>query len=58
MHLHEKIHAIRTGEWSQWIERHSETLRRLAAAHDFQAQNARILLVPAALGGATTRAPA
>ncbi|WP_135211054.1 leucyl aminopeptidase family protein [Vitreimonas flagellata] len=44
------IHAIRTGEWSQWIERHSETLRRLAAAHDFQAQNARILLVPATDG--------
>jgi leucyl aminopeptidase len=44
------IHAIRTSEWSQWIERHSETLRRLAAAHDFQAQNARILLVPATDG--------
>ena len=44
------IHVIRTGEWSQWIERHSETLRRLAAAHDFQAQNARILLVPATDG--------
>jgi leucyl aminopeptidase len=44
------IHAIRTSEWSQWVERHSETLRRLAAAHDFQAQNARILLVPATDG--------
>lgn len=44
------IHAIRTAEWSQWIERHSETLRRLAAAHDFQAQNARILVVPATDG--------
>jgi leucyl aminopeptidase len=44
------IHALRTGEWSHWIERHSETLRRLAAAHDFQAQNGRILLVPATDG--------
>jgi leucyl aminopeptidase len=44
------IHVIRTGEWSPWIERHSETLRRMAAAHDFQAQNARILLVPATDG--------
>lgn len=44
------IHAIRSSEWAQWIERHSETLRRLAAAHDFQAQNARILLVPATDG--------
>ncbi|UPT63981.1 MAG: leucyl aminopeptidase family protein [Hyphomonadaceae bacterium JAD_PAG50586_4] len=44
------IHAIRASEWGQWIERHSETLRRLAAAHDFQAQNARILLVPATDG--------
>ncbi|MBX3429518.1 MAG: leucyl aminopeptidase family protein [Hyphomonadaceae bacterium] len=44
------IHVIRTGEWSEWIERHSETLRRMAAAHDFQAQNGRILLVPATDG--------
>ncbi|MBL8545864.1 MAG: leucyl aminopeptidase family protein [Hyphomonadaceae bacterium] len=44
------IHVVRTGEWSQWIERHSETLRRMAAAHDFQAQNGRILLVPATDG--------
>jgi leucyl aminopeptidase len=44
------IHVIRSGEWSQWIERHSETLRRLAAAHDFQAQNGRILLAPATDG--------
>ncbi|MFO1016621.1 MAG: leucyl aminopeptidase family protein [Hyphomonadaceae bacterium] len=44
------IHALRTNEWSHWIERHSETLRRLAAAHDFQAQNGRILLVPATDG--------
>jgi leucyl aminopeptidase len=44
------VHVIRSAEWSQWIERHSETLRRLAAAHDFQAQNARILLVPATDG--------
>jgi leucyl aminopeptidase len=44
------IHVLRAGEWSHWIERHSETLRRLAAAHDFQAQNGRILLVPATDG--------
>ncbi|MFZ2030655.1 MAG: leucyl aminopeptidase family protein [Vitreimonas sp.] len=44
------IHAIRTGEWSQWVERHSEMLRRLTAAHDFTAQNGRILLVPATDG--------
>lgn len=44
------VYVIRTGEWGQWIERHSETLRRLAAAHDFQAQNARLLLVPATDG--------
>ena len=44
------IHALRTNEWSHWIERHSDTLRRLAAAHDFQAQNGRILLVPATDG--------
>jgi leucyl aminopeptidase len=44
------IHVLRSGEWSAWIEAHSETLRRLAAAHDFQAQNGRILLVPATDG--------
>jgi leucyl aminopeptidase len=44
------IHVLRSGEWSAWIEAHSETLRRLATAHDFQAQNGRILLVPATDG--------
>ncbi|MBL8544374.1 MAG: leucyl aminopeptidase family protein [Hyphomonadaceae bacterium] len=44
------IHAIRASEWPQWIERHSESLRRLAAAHDFQAQNGRVLLAPATDG--------
>ena len=44
------IHAIRTAEWSQWVERHSEMVRKLAAAHDFSAQNGRILLVPATDG--------
>jgi leucyl aminopeptidase len=44
------MHVIRSAEWKQWIERHSETLRRLAAAHDFQAQNGRILLAPATDG--------
>jgi leucyl aminopeptidase len=44
------IHVLRTEEWRRWSERHSETLRRLAAAHDFQAQNGRILVVPATDG--------
>jgi leucyl aminopeptidase len=44
------IHVLRTGEWRHWIERHSDTLRRLAAAYDFQAQNGRILVVPATDG--------
>jgi leucyl aminopeptidase len=44
------IHVLRTGEWRQWSERHSETLRRLAGAYDFQAQNGRILVVPATDG--------
>lgn len=44
------IHVLRTSEWSQWIEGHSGALRRLAAAHDFQAQNGRILLAPATDG--------
>jgi len=44
------IHILRTSEWPHWIERHSETLRRMAAAHDFQAQNGRMLVVPATDG--------
>ncbi len=44
------IHAIRASEWPQWLEGRPEALRKLAAAHDFQAQNARILLVPATDG--------
>lgn len=44
------IHALRTSEWPTWIERHAETLKRLAAAHDFTAQAGRILLVPATDG--------
>lgn len=44
------IHAIRAADWKGWIERHSETLRRLATALDFQAQNARIMLAPATDG--------
>jgi len=44
------IHAIRSADWKAWIERHSENMRRLAAAHDFQAQNGRILLIPATDG--------
>src|SRR5262245_36205091 len=38
------IHALQSSEWRDWIESRPETLKRLAAAHDFQAQNARILL--------------
>lgn len=44
------IHTIRTSEWKDWSERHAESLRRLAAAHDFKAQSGRILLVPATDG--------
>jgi leucyl aminopeptidase len=44
------IHAIRSHEWRDWIESRPETVKRLAAAHDFQAQNGRILLVPATDG--------
>lgn len=44
------IHAIRCGEWNQWIESRPDALKRLAAAHDFTAQNGRILLVPATDG--------
>jgi leucyl aminopeptidase len=44
------IHVLRTSEWRHWSERHSDTLRRLASAYDFQAQNGRILVVPATDG--------
>ena len=44
------IHALRTGEWKQWIENRPEALKRLCAAHDFSAQGGRILLVPATDG--------
>ena len=44
------IHAIRTAEWERWRETHSEALRKLAEAHDFKAQNGRILLAPATDG--------
>jgi leucyl aminopeptidase len=44
------IHVLRTSEWRHWIERHSDTLQRLASAYDFQAQNGRILVVPATDG--------
>lgn len=44
------IHVLRTSEWRPWSERHSETLRRLASAYDFQAQNGRMLVVPATDG--------
>ncbi|HVZ99411.1 MAG TPA: leucyl aminopeptidase family protein [Caulobacterales bacterium] len=44
------IHALRAGEWPQWLESRSDGLRRLAAAHDFRGQSGRILLVPATDG--------
>ncbi|MBX9745952.1 MAG: leucyl aminopeptidase family protein, partial [Hyphomonadaceae bacterium] len=44
------IHALRTSEWKAWAEGRPENLKRLAQAHDFQAQNGRILLVPATDG--------
>ncbi len=44
------IYVLRAGEWRQWDERHSESLRRLAKAYDFQAQNGRMLVVPATDG--------
>jgi leucyl aminopeptidase len=44
------IQIIRSGEWKSAAERFPESLTRLAAAHDFKAQNARILLVPATDG--------
>jgi leucyl aminopeptidase len=44
------IHAIRAYEWNDWLEGRPETVKRLAAAHDFKAQNGRILLVPATDG--------
>jgi leucyl aminopeptidase len=44
------IYAIRTADWSAWIEGRPEALKRLCAAHDFKAQQGRILLVPATDG--------
>jgi leucyl aminopeptidase len=44
------IYALRAGEWNSWAERHSDVLRTLAKAHDFQAQAGRILLAPATDG--------
>jgi leucyl aminopeptidase len=44
------IHVLRSDEWSRWSETAPETLLRYAAAHDFRAQNARILLAPATDG--------
>ena len=44
------IHPIRAGDWTKWSEQRPDTLRALAAAHDFKGQAARILLVPATDG--------
>jgi leucyl aminopeptidase len=44
------VHALRTSEWESWSAARSDSLRKLAAAHDFRAQNGRILLVPATSG--------
>ncbi|MGE0044629.1 MAG: M17 family metallopeptidase [Hyphomonadaceae bacterium] len=40
------IHAMRPAEWAAWIENRADSLKRLAAAQDFRAQAARILVVP------------
>ena len=44
------IHVLRTSEWKQWLEGRSDALKQLAGAHDFKAQNGRILLAPATDG--------
>jgi leucyl aminopeptidase len=44
------IHALRTSEWETWIRGRADSLKKLAAAHDFCAQNGRILLVPSTAG--------
>ncbi|MBY0564173.1 MAG: leucyl aminopeptidase family protein [Hyphomonadaceae bacterium] len=44
------IHAVRAADWRAWIESRPDALKKLAAAHDFQAQNGRILLAPATDG--------
>lgn len=44
------VHALRTSEWETWIGSKADSLRKLATAHDFKAQNGRILLVPATSG--------
>jgi leucyl aminopeptidase len=44
------IHALRSSEWKAWAEGRPEGLKKLAGAHDFQAQAGRILLVPATDG--------
>lgn len=44
------VHALRTNEWDVWIGSKADSLRKLAMAHDFKAQNGRILLVPATSG--------
>jgi leucyl aminopeptidase len=44
------IYATRTSDWTAWIEGRPEALKRLCAAHDFKAQDGRLLLVPATDG--------
>lgn len=44
------IHALRTDEWEAWIGTRADSLKTFATAHDFRAQNGRILLVPATSG--------
>jgi leucyl aminopeptidase len=44
------IHAVCAGEWAQWLEGRPDALKKLAATHDFQAQNGRMLIVPATDG--------
>ena len=44
------IQALRTGEWEGWIATRADSLKKLAVANDFRAQNGRILLVPSTAG--------
>lgn len=44
------VHAVRMSEWESFAAARADSLRRLAAAHDFRGQQGRILLVPATDG--------
>ncbi len=44
------VYALKAAEWPAWREERSDSLKRLADAHDFKAQAGRILLAPATDG--------